>query len=190
MRVSIFGLGYVGVVTLACLAREGHDVVGVDVNPDKVEMVIAGRSPIVEPGLADLLREGVETGRVRATVDAAFAIAESDVSLVAVGTPSSDRGEMFLGHVHRVSQQIGAAIAAKGSPHVLVLRSTVPPGTLTRCADIVTEHAGGIDVAFAFNPEFLREGSAIADFDHPGLTIVGTTDVHAEHSGPRSYATV
>jgi GDP-mannose 6-dehydrogenase len=190
MRVSIFGLGYVGVVTLACLARGGHDVIGVDVNPDKVEMVLAGRSPIIEPGLADLLREGVEGDRVRATTDATFAIAESDVSLIAVGTPSSDRGAMFLGHVHRVSREIGDAIAAKGVPHVLVLRSTVPPGTLADCAEIVTEHARGVDVAFAFNPEFLREGSAIADFDRPSLTIIGTTSERAEQAVRGLYSAV
>jgi len=190
MRVSIFGLGYVGVVTLACLAHEGHDVIGVDVNPAKVEMVKAGRSPIVEPGLANLLRDGVDNGRIRATTDARFAVSESEVSLIAVGTPSSDRGAPFLDHVYRVSGEIGDAIAAKGMPHVVILRSTVPPGTLAHCADIATGRAGDVDVAFAFNPEFLREGSAIADFERPSLTIIGTTSERAEEALRQLYSSV
>lgn len=190
MRISVFGLGYVGVVTCACLARDGHDVIGVDVNVDKVNTVSAGRSPIVEPGLAELLCQGVVTGRIRATTDAARAVRESEVSLISVGTPSSDQGAPFLGHVLKVSEEIGDAVASKHANHVVVLRSTVPPGTMARCAKLVEGRAGAFKVAFAFNPEFLREGSAIADFDHPSYTIIGTDDADAETAIRRMYAAV
>ena len=129
MNISIFGLGYVGVVTAACLARDGHEIVGVDVNPEKVAAIAAGRSPIVEPGLAELLRAGVAAGRIRATTDVTAAVDESEVSLISVGTPSSDRGAPYLGHVRKVSAEIGDAVAGKARPHVVILRSTVPPGT-------------------------------------------------------------
>ncbi len=190
MKVSIFGLGYVGVVTAACLARDGHEVVGVDVNPEKVEAIGAGLSPIVEPELEDLLREQVAAGRIAATADATRAVADSEISLISVGTPSSRRGAPFLGHVDNVCAHIGDALAAKPGPHVVVLRSTVPPGTLARCADLVTDRAPGARVAFAFNPEFLREGSAIADFNHPSYTIIGTESRHAEEALRRLYAAV
>jgi len=190
MRISVFGLGYVGVVTGACLARDGHEVIGVDVNNDKVKAISAGQSPIVEPGLAKLLCQGVVAGRIRATTDAARAVHESEVSLISVGTPSSGRGAPFLGHVLGVSAEIGDAVASKRAPHVVVLRSTVPPGTMTRCAEIVSERAREAQVAFAFNPEFLREGSAIADFDHPSYTIIGTHAADAEAAVRCMYAAV
>ena len=190
MKVSIFGLGYVGVVTAACLARDGHEVVGVDVNPDKVEAIDAGRSPIVEPGLEAALRVGAASRRIRATLDARRAVLDSEISLISVGTPSEDRGAPFLGHVHNVCVEIGDALAGKRAPHVVVLRSTVPPGTLARCADIVRARADGAAVSFAFNPEFLREGSAIADFDHPSYTVIGTDDERAEVAIRRLYASV
>lgn len=190
MKASIFGLGYVGVVTAACLARDGHEVVGVDVNPDKVEAIGAGRSPIVEPGLEDLLREQVAVARVGATTDAARAVVDTEITLISVGTPSSKRGAPFLGHVHDVCAQIGDALAEKRTPHAVVLRSTVPPGTLARCAEIVTERAPGARISFAFNPEFLREGSAIADFNHPAYTIIGTVSEQAEEALRCLYAAV
>ncbi len=190
MKASIFGLGYVGVVTAACLARDGHEVIGVDVNPEKVGAIAAGRSPIVEPELDDLLREGVAAGRIGATTDAARAIADSEISLISVGTPSSKRGDPYLGHVDDVCADIGDALAAKRMPHVVVLRSTVPPGTLARCADMVTKRAPGAHLSFAFNPEFLREGSAIADFNHPSYSIIGTESEHAEEALRRLYAAV
>lgn len=190
MRVSVFGLGYVGVVTAACLARDGHEIVGVDVNAEKVEAIAAGRSPIVEPGLEELLRAGSTAGRIRATTDAQRAIDETEISLISVGTPSSDRGAPDLGHVLKVSAEIGDAIAVKSRPHVVVLRSTVPPGTLRRCADIVSERAGDAPVSFAFNPEFLREGSAIADYDRPSYTIIGTDSRPAEDAVRHVYASV
>jgi len=190
MKVSIFGLGYVGVVTAACLARDGHEVIGVDVNRDKVEAINSGRSPIVEPGLAGLLREGVDAGHIRAIIDAKRAVGDSEISLISVGTPSSSRGAPFLGHVLKVSTEIGDAIAVAQTPHVVVLRSTVPPGTLVKCAEVVRARAAGVEVDFAFNPEFLREGSAIADFDHPSYTVIGTASELAEAALRRMYAAV
>lgn len=190
MNISIFGLGYVGVVTAACLARDGHEIVGVDVNPEKVAAIAAGRSPIVEPGLAELLRAGVAAGRIRATMDVKQAIDETEVSLISVGTPTSDRGAPNLGHVRKVSAEIGAAVADKAKPHVIILRSTVPPGTLKECAEIVGGCAAGVPVGFAFNPEFLREGSAIADFDHPSYTVIGTESRAAEDAVRGVYAGV
>jgi len=190
MRVSIFGLGYVGVVTAACLARDGHDVIGVDVNPDKVAAVATGVSPIVEPGLGALLESGKAAGRIRATDDTAAAVADSDVSLVSVGTPSSETGGPFLGYVFKVVGEVAAAMKACGKEHVLVVRSTVPPGTLARCAEIMADEAGNVPVHLAFNPEFLREGSAIADFNEPSYTIIGTTDARAEAAVRDLYASV
>lgn len=180
MRISIFGLGYVGTVTSACLARDGHSVVGVDVNADKVATLAAGRSPIIEPGLAELLEQGAGQGRVRATDDARRAVAETDVSLVSVGTPSRANGAPDLGFVMRACREIGEAIAAKGEEHTVVVRSTVPPGTTARCSEVLNECAGDNLVRVAFNPEFLREGSAIYDYDHPPYTVVGTGDPEAE----------
>lgn len=180
MRISIFGLGYVGIVTSACLARDGHSVTGVDVNADKVAALAAGRSPIVEPGVAELLEQGVRDGRIRATTDSGRAVAETDVSLISVGTPSQTNGAPDLSFVMRVCREIGRAIAAKGADHTVVVRSTVPPGTTERCGGILSDHAGDRSVRVAFNPEFLREGSAIYDYDHPPYTVVGTEDPEAE----------
>jgi GDP-mannose 6-dehydrogenase len=188
--VSVFGLGYVGVVTAACLARDGHEVVGVDVNADKVTAIAAGKSPIIEPGLAALLSDGVAVGRVRATTDFEAAVRDTDASLISVGTPSSSRGGPDLSHVMAVCAQIADVLAVKSAPHVIVLRSTVPPGTLAQCADVIRDKAPDAQVGFAFNPEFLREGSALADFDRPAYTIIGTADAGAEAAVRGLYAKV
>jgi GDP-mannose 6-dehydrogenase len=190
MRISVFGLGYVGVVTSSCLARDGFSVIGVDVNPDKVAMVAAGQAPIIELGLADLLRTGVQSGRLRATTSAVDAVRETDISLVSVGTPSRPDGTLDLAHVFKVSAEIGAAIANKAGPHVVIIRSTMLPGGTRRCGEILREHAGRIPVHVAFNPEFLREGSAIRDFDTPPYTVVGATDPVAERAAREMYASI
>jgi GDP-mannose 6-dehydrogenase len=180
VRVSIFGLGYVGVVTAGCLARDGHRVVGVDIDAEKVAEVAAGRSPIVEAGLDELLREGAACGRITATVDAAEAIAESDLSMITVGTPPQPNGEPNLDHLFHVCVQIASALAGCGREHVVVVRSTVPPGTLARCGELFKELDHGAHLAC--NPEFLREGSAVRDFSNPPYTVVGTHDPEAEHA--------
>ena len=188
MRISIFGLGYVGAVTAACLARDGHHVVGVDVNAEKVAGVAGGRSPIVEEGLDALLSSAVADGRIEATTDAHAAVAATDVSMITVGTPPLANGEPDLQYVTRVCGEIAAAVKALGRSHVVVLRSTVPPGTLARCAELFA--AEGAQVHLAFNPEFLREGSAIRDYDAPAYTIVGASDATAERWVRELYASV
>jgi len=177
MKVSIFGLGYVGSVSAASLAADGHQVVGVDVTADKVAAVNAGKSPIVEPGLGDLLERGVAEGCLRATTDTADAIRSTDVSLLCVGTPSRRNGSLDLTFLERVSQQIGAALRGKKSYHVVVVRSTVLPGTTHSVVIPALEQAShkkyGDGFGVSVNPEFLREGSALKDFRNPPLTLVG-----------------
>ncbi len=180
MKISIFGLGYVGAVTAACLARDGHQVIGVDLNPDKVALIARGESPIIEPGLEDLLQQGVSSGRIQATTDAEAAIMKSEISLISVGTPAMERGEPDLCYVLNVCKDIASAIKKKNSPHVVMLRSTVPPGTLKHCQNLMAEIADSGLIHTAFNPEFLREGSAIRDYDCPPYTIIGTESSVAE----------
>jgi len=177
MKVSVFGLGYVGSVSAASFAADGHDVVGVDVNADKVAAVNAGRSPIVEPGLEQQLAEAVSAGRLRATTDTADAIASTEVSLLCVGTPSRKNGSLDLTYLERVASQIGEAIANKSDYHVVVVRSTVLPGTTHEVVIPALERASGKKYGEGFgvsvNPEFLREGTALKDFRKPPLTLVG-----------------
>jgi GDP-mannose 6-dehydrogenase len=177
MKVSVFGLGYVGSVSAASFAADGHEVVGVDVNADKVAAVTAGRSPIVEPGLDDLLARGVAEGRVRATTETADAVQASEVSLVCVGTPSRKNGSLDLTYLERVSEQIGAALRDKPAYHVVVVRSTVLPGTTHGVVIPALERTSGKKYGDGFgvsvNPEFLREGTALKDFRKPPLTLVG-----------------
>lgn len=191
-RVSVFGLGYVGAVSVACLADRGHSVIGVDVNPAKVDLIGSGRSPIVEAGLEALLRKGVDEGRIRATTDTALAIQESDVSLVCVGTPSNSNGSLDLTYVQRVSEEIGAALARKEGYHVVVARSTMLPGsTGSTVIPALEEHSGkrlGSDFGVCFNPEFLREGTSIADFDDPPFTVIGADDERARSVLAALYA--
>ncbi|HEX3702528.1 MAG TPA: nucleotide sugar dehydrogenase [Vicinamibacterales bacterium] len=175
--MSIFGLGYVGCVSAASFAADGHHVVGVDVNAGKVAAINAGRSPIVEPGLDDLLARSLAEGRLRATTDGADAIADTEVSLLCVGTPSRRNGSLDLSYLERVSEQIGAAIRDKPAYHVVVVRSTVLPGTTHDVVIPALERASGKKYGEGFgvsvNPEFLREGTALKDFRKPPLTLVG-----------------
>jgi GDP-mannose 6-dehydrogenase len=177
MRISIFGLGYVGAVSLACLARDGHQVVGVDVSQDKLDLIRSGRSPVIEEGIQELMQQVVAAGRVEVTADAAHAIASTDLSFVCVGTPSSPRGSQDLTAVLRVAESIGRALSAKNGFHTVVVRSTVEPGTVDeKFRPIVEQHSGkraGSDFSLAFQPEFLREGTSIADYDKPPFTICG-----------------
>jgi GDP-mannose 6-dehydrogenase len=177
MKVSVFGLGYVGSVSAASFAADGHEVVGVDVNADKVAAVNAGRSPIVEPGLDELLFQGASEGRLRATTDTADAVQSSEVSLICVGTPSRKNGSLDLTYLERVSEQIGTALRDKQTYHVVVVRSTVLPGTTHSVVIPALERASGQTYGDSFgvsvNPEFLREGTALKDFRKPPLTLVG-----------------
>ena len=184
MKVSVFGLGYVGSVSAASFAADGHEVIGVDVNADKVAAVNAGRSPIVEPGLDNLLASGVVNGRIRATTDTADAVEASEVSLICVGTPSRKNGSLDLTYLERVSGQIGAALRHKPSYHVVVVRSTVLPGTTHDVVIPALERTSGKTYGEGFgvsvNPEFLREGTALKDFRKPAAEVD-----HTVHFGPR-----
>ena len=177
MKVSVFGLGYVGSVSAASFAADGHTVVGVDVNPDKVASLNEGRSPIVEKGLEDLIRTAAADGSLRATTDTAEAVAATELSLLCVGTPSRKNGSLDLSYLERVCEQIGAALRNKSAYHVVVVRSTVLPGTTHDLVIPTLEKASGKTYGTGFgvtvNPEFLREGTAIYDFRNPPLTLVG-----------------
>jgi GDP-mannose 6-dehydrogenase len=179
-RVSVFGLGYVGSVTAACLAADGHDVVGVDVNPLKVEMIEAGRSPVIEAGLEGRIAEQRDEGRLRATSDGHLAVLGSDISLICVGTPSRPNGSPNLEAVRRVCQQIGTALRSKETFHVVALRSTVLPGSTRQLAlpeiEAASGKRAGADFGMAFNPEFLREGSSLEDYRRPPMTVIGAHD--------------
>jgi GDP-mannose 6-dehydrogenase len=180
MNISIFGLGYVGCVSAACLAAAGHDVVGVDVNPDKVSILGGGRSPVVEEDLEGIIANAVADGSLRATTSADDAIAATEISLVCVGTPSKPNNSLNLDHVARVCEQIGAAVAAKGGSHVVCVRSTMVPGSTESVVVPMLEKGFGgplgDKVGVAVNPEFLREGSAVFDFFNPPKTVVGSAD--------------
>src|SRR5438552_8280057 len=192
MRVSVFGLGYVGCVTAASLARAGHDVIGVDVNHEKVAMLNDGRSPIVEAGLEGLLTEVVRGDRLRATTSSAEAVARSALALICVGTPGRANGQLDVQAVSAVGRQIGEALADTAGPFTVVLRSTVLPGTTdTVLIPALREGAGDRDeLQVAVNPEFIREGSALRDFVAPPFTLVGCDDP-ATGSGLRElYAAV
>ncbi len=177
MKVSVFGLGYVGSVSAASFAADGHRVVGVDVNADKVASLNEGRSPIVEKGLDELIRETTSDGRLRATSDTREAVNATDLSLICVGTPSRKNGSLDLSYLERVCEQIGEVLKDKASYHVVVVRSTVLPGTTHGIVIPALERTSGkkygSDFGVAVNPEFLREGTAIADFRNPPMTLVG-----------------
>lgn len=176
-RVSVFGLGYVGSVTAACLASNGHYVVGVDLSPSKVEQLNAGRSPIVEPGMKELVERAQRESLLRATSDATEAVMQTSISFLCVGTPSLRSGKLDLGHVEPVCRDIGHVLRRKESFHLIVLRSTVLPGTAENIVIPALEQSSGKllgkDFGVCVNPEFMREGTAVADFLEPAITIIG-----------------
>jgi len=179
-NVSVFGLGYVGVVSAACLVNKGHKVIGVDPVKDKVDMLNAGKSPIIEEGLAELIEAGRLSRRLRATMDPMKGVLETEMSLICVGTPSQSNGSLNLKYVRNVCEQIGEAIRLKKDFHVVVCRSTILPGSMR---DVVIptleEYSGkeaGVDFGVCNNPEFLREGTAVYDFYNPPKTVIGETD--------------
>lgn len=190
--VSVFGLGYVGCVSAACFAKEGFDVVGVDVAPSKVDRVNAGQSTILEEGIAELVAEMVRSGRLRATTDVAAAVHATSISLICVGTPSRRNGSLNLQYVERVCEQIGEALRSKPGPHTVVIRSTVLPGTIhDLVVPALLRSSGrvlGPDLAVCSNPEFLREGTSIRDFYHPPFTLIGADDPAAAERVRALYA--
>jgi GDP-mannose 6-dehydrogenase len=193
VRVSVFGLGYVGAVSAACFARRGHEVVGVDPEQRKLELMRAGKAPVVEEGVDELIGEVIGSGALRVTDDAAEAVEATDISLVCVGTPSAPDGSLGVQYVERVSEQIAEAVANKAGRHTVVLRSTVVPGTTQRVvAPILERIAGpaGEGYGLCYNPEFLREGTSIKDFDAPPFTIIGFDDERDARAVEELYAGV
>jgi GDP-mannose 6-dehydrogenase len=178
VNISIFGLGYVGAVSLACLARDGHRVIGVDVDQTKLDLIKAGRTPVVEEGMVQLMADVTTAGRVTVTRDANEAIGETELSLICVGTPSAANGSQDQSGIVRLAGEIGEAMRGKTAPHVFVFRSTLIPGTVEGVLRPVVEQASGkkdgVDFHLCFQPEFMREGSSIRDYDKPPFTIVGT----------------
>jgi GDP-mannose 6-dehydrogenase len=185
-QVAVLGLGYVGCVTAACLAHVGHRVIGVDRDKFKVESVLAGRAPFFEPGLEPLVRDAVTAGRLSASVSLAEALADADVALICVGTPSEKNGNLGLDQLRRVAGEISEYLAGRTKPLVVAVRSTVYPGT---CEDIVLRAMGGSPmVSVVSNPEFLREGAAVKDFMEPSLLVVGGSDAAAVQRVAALYA--
>ena len=188
MRISIFGLGYVGCVGAACLAKLGHNVIGVDVNENKVRLINEGKPTIIEEGIAELCAEAHSKGLMSATMDVREAVHATDVSFIVVGTPSSKEGHLNLNYIYKVAEQIGASLSDKpankdGLRHIVAIRSTVLPGTNEKVGEIIEEASGlkrGIDFTIVSNPEFLREGTSVKDYFNPPLTLVGTDMPEAE----------
>jgi len=179
VKIAVFGLGYVGCVSAACFASEGHEVTGVDISQEKVDIINSAKSPIIEPGLDKKINETVNSKKLSATIDYEKAISESDISLVCVGTPSQKNGGVTLDYIYRVAEQVGEVLKKLNRYHVFVIRSTVPPGTLEHALQIISEKSGkekGKDFGGCSNPEFLREGSALKDFYNPPFTIIGEWD--------------
>ncbi len=180
MRITVFGLGYVGAVSVACLARDGHSVIGVDPNPVKVAFLSEGKSPIVEPGLEPLIAAAIAAGRLTAHADHTAAVAHAELMFVCVGTPGQANGSLDLTHVRRIAQQIGEQLRSSDYFKVVVIRSTLLPGSMHSVVIPTLEQfsgrKAGHDFGVCINPEFLREGSAIYDYDHPPKTVIGAGD--------------
>jgi GDP-mannose 6-dehydrogenase len=180
MRISVFGMGYVGTVSAACLAEQRHEVIGVDVAQNKVDLLNAGQTPIIEPSLGDLIRDAVNGRRLRATTNSAEAVAQTELSLVCVGTPSLKSGRLDLSGVEKVSREMGAALQNKSGFHTFAIRSTILPGTVDALVipnlEATSGKKAGRDFAVCYNPEFMREGTAVADFYAPPFTVIGAHD--------------
>ena len=180
MKISIFGLGYVGTVSAACFAQDGHEVIGVDPVLTKVELVNEGLSPIIEADISEIMASTTREGRLRATSDPAEAIRETELSFICVGTPSQANGNLDLKYIRRICEQIGEALKEKAARHVVVVRSTILPGTMRRIVIPTLEESSGkkagTDFGVCHNPEFLREGTAVKDFNSPPKTVIGELD--------------
>lgn len=193
MEISIFGLGYVGCVSMACLAHNGHTVIGVDVIPSKINALNDGKSPIVENKVDELIEKLSKNNKIIATNDSVGAVQKSDVSFICVGTPSTETGHLNLNAIFKVTEEIAKGIKAKDDFHIVVIRSTVLPGTNEKVADLIenlSKKKNKIDFAVVSNPEFLREGTAVADFFSPPYTLVGTDNQIAIDSLKQIYADI
>lgn len=193
MNIAVIGLGYVGCVTTACFAHEGHSVYGVDVNKEKVDAIATGNAPMIEPGLQELVTAGVAAGRIRSTLEIADALEEAELVFVCVGTPAREDGALNLDYVLRVCDQLGDWLAASRRVVDIVIRSTILPGSSEALISRIEEKSGmcaGKDFGFVLNPEFLREGSAIRDFHHPPFTLIGQLDERSGEKVSQLYADI
>lgn len=183
MRISVFGLGYVGAVSAGCLASEGHDVIGLDPNKTKVDLINRGMSPIIEKDIDGIIAKSVADGKLVATLDLYKAVLESEISFICVGTPSRGNGDLDLSFVYKVCEEIGEAIQKKNDFHVVVCRSTMLPGSMRKVViPALEKYSGkkaGVDFGVCNNPEFLREGTAVFDYSNPPKTVIGESDSHA-----------
>jgi GDP-mannose 6-dehydrogenase len=183
MRISVFGLGYVGAVTAGCLAKEGHEVIGVDLNQSKVNLINQGQTPIIEKDIGEIIEASVVKNQLSATTDVAKAMAATDMSLICVGTPSQLNGSQDLKYVRRVCEEIGTVLMHKQDFHVVVMRSTMLPGSMRNVVIPLLEEFSSKKVGHGFgvcnNPEFLREGTAVYDFFNPPKTVIGETDIRS-----------
>ena len=190
MNISIFGLGYVGCVGAACCAKLGHHVIGVDVSENKVNLIKSGHPTIIEKDIEELCAEGHKNGRLTATLDVHEAVHHSEISFIAVGTPSSKEGHLNLSCIYGVARQIGEAIKTKETYHIIAIRSTVLPGTNKKVGEIIEEASGkqrGKAFTVVSNPEFLREGTSVHDYLNPPLTLIGTDCEYAEQKFRELY---
>ncbi len=194
MKISVFGLGYVGAVSAGCLARDGHEVIGVDPTPTKVELINQGKTPVVEPQVEEMINAAVKQGRLSATDEVKEAIEGSDLSFICVGTPSQLNGNLDLTYVRRVCEQIGRALWNKAGFHVVVARSTMLPGSMRDVVipalEVNSGKTAGEEFGVCISPEFLREGSAVHDFDHPPKTVIGEMDQRSGDILAQLYETV
>ena len=190
MNISIFGLGYVGCVSIGCLAKNGHHVIGVDVSQVKVDQINAGKATIIEKDIDIIIAEQRAKGNIEATTDSKEAILKTDISIIAVGTPSSDKGHLNLDFIFKVAEVAGLGIKEKNSFHIIAIRSTIMPGTCDKFAGIVEEASGkkrNVDFAIVDNPEFLREGTAVEDYYNPPLTLIGSDNKQAAETVAELY---
>lgn len=182
MKISIFGLGYVGCVSMGCLSKNGHHIIGVDISKIKLDLINSGKPTIIEKDIDELILQGVKGSRIRATKNYKQAVFESDISIISVGTPSTPNGHLYLEYIYRTAKQIGEALKNKNSFHVIAIRSTVPPGTNEKYGNIIEETSGkkrNVDFAIVSNPEFLREGNSVEDFFNPPVTVLGSDNAKA-----------
>lgn len=193
MKISIFGLGYVGCVSLGCLSKNGHTVIGVDLNKKKVDFINQGKAPIVEKEIGEIIAEQHTLDRISATQDSVHAVMNSEISIICVGTPSTDSGHLDLGAIFKVAHQVGESLKAKNTFHVILIRSTVLPGTneqVTRIIEETSEKKRDKSFAVVSNPEFLREGTAVRDYYNPAYTIIGSINANAVNMVKKMYASV
>lgn len=194
MNISVFGLGYVGCVSAACLAENGHKVIGVDINQNKVDIINSGKSPVVEKDIDSIIKEVVMAKKLIATKDSGEAVRNSEISMICVGTPSNDNGSLDLKYVKRVCAEIGAGLREKDDYHVVVLRSTVLPGSVEEKVIPTLEKTSGkkagTDFGVCMNPEFMREGSSVYDYYHPPMIVIGELDKRSGDIVEQIYANI